>query len=280
VFEPGDQVIAVSEDDDTVIFTGFRDVLPAVPASPSMDIQPPARVLIIGWSEFAPKILRELDEFLTPGSYVEVTVDPNLADLGPLDRLALENAELHVHRTSAGPEHLLELGPGEPFDQIVVLGYRDGLDAEDADARTLLTLLTLRKMWPDSGPITVRIIAELLDQANLALATTTGVDDFIVSNALTSLMIAQLSERAELQAVFEDLFDPEGAVVELQPAPWYAPTEPVVFASIVAAAAERGNSALGYRTGADGRVVINPPKSEVVHLGPDDQVLIIGLRAA
>jgi hypothetical protein len=48
---------------------------------------------------------------------------------------------------------------------------------------------------------------------------------------------------------------------------------------VVASAAERGNSAFGYRLGATGRVFVNPPKSELVNLGPDDQLLVIGLRA-
>ena len=117
-----------------------------------------------------------------------------------------------------GPEKLLALADGRPFDQVIVLGYRVGLTTGEADSRTLLTLLTLRKIWPADIEPRVRIIGQLLDQSHVELAAITGVDDFIVSDALASLMLAQLSERAELQAVFDDLFDPAGAVVELRPA--------------------------------------------------------------
>src|SRR3546814_1425183 len=67
-------------------------------------------------------------------------------------------------------------------------------------------------IWPAEAADPVRIVAELLDQRNLVLAAPAGVDDLIVSNALSSLLMAQLSEHAELQAVFDDLFDADGAV--------------------------------------------------------------------
>ena len=227
MFESGDQVIAIAEDDDRVTVTGFRDVPVPAPARPGDTPEPPIRVLVVGWSAFGPKVLEEIDEFLSPGSFVEVAVDADLVDVEHVEDITLSNAELHVHATQAGPEDLLRLHDAEPFDQVIVLGYRKGMTVAEADAHTLLTLLTLRKVWPPDEPHRARIVAELLDQSNVAIATTTGVDDFIVSDALTSLMIAQLSERAELQAVFDDLFDPEGAVVELRPAESLVPHEAI-----------------------------------------------------
>jgi voltage-gated potassium channel Kch len=46
---------------------------------------------------------------------------------------------------------------------------------------------------------------------NRELAEVAHVDDFIVSDHLVSLMMAQLSENAELFDVFTDIFDPEGS---------------------------------------------------------------------
>ncbi|MGH8908874.1 MAG: CASTOR/POLLUX-related putative ion channel [Egibacteraceae bacterium] len=241
VFAPGDRVIVVSEDDDTVAFTGLRDVDAPEPASPGSGAQAPIRVLIVGWSGFGPKVVAELDEFLAPGSVIEVCVDAALADPSTLDGIEPVNARLRVSTTSGGPEQPLSLGEVEPFDQVIVLGYREGMTIDEADSRTLLSLLTLRKVWPRQ----VQIIAQLLDQANVELAATTGVDDFIVSDALASLMLAQLSERAELQAVFDDLFDPDGAVVELRAAHSFVPDHPVRYEQIVAAGAAQAVSMLG-----------------------------------
>jgi hypothetical protein len=162
----------------------------------------------------------------------------------------------------------------------VVIGYRVGLTPDEADSRTLLALLTLRKIWPADSTPPVRILAQVLDQRNVELATATGVDDFIVSDALASLMLAQLSERAELQAVFDDLFDPNGAVIELRPAPQFVADDDLTYAQLVAAGITREVSVIGWRIQATGEVTLNPVKDRPVRLGHDDQVLVVGLRAS
>ncbi len=275
VIGPGDQVIALSKDDDTVIFGGLQEIPVLEAADPNAGGESPIRVLIVGWSTFGPKVAQELREFLSPGSRIEVCVD---AALVTAEEIRQAGADLEVSFVSGGPEQLLVLADGPHFDQIVVLGYRVGMSIAEADARTLLTLLTLRKIWPADAVPAVRLIAQLLDQSHVELAAITGVDDFIVSDALASYMLAQLSERAELQAVFDDLFDPSGAVVELRPAHRFVPDAPVSYGHIVAAGAARGVSVIGWRVDAGGEVVINPAKDREIHLGADDQVLLIGLR--
>jgi voltage-gated potassium channel Kch len=279
VFGPGDEVIAVSADDDTVIFTGFRDVPVPDSADAGLREEAPIRVLIVGWSAFAPKVVHELDAFLAPGSHIEVCINGALADPGALSQVPLANVAMTVTMIGDGPEHLLALGARPPFDQVIVLGYRDGLSVAEADSLTLLTLLTLRKVWPPQAMPRVPIIAQLLDQSNVELATSTGVDDFIVSDALASLMLAQLSQRRQMQAVFDELFDPGGAGVELQPASRFVTDHAVGYAEIVAAGAAQGVSVLGWRISASGEVVINPKKTRTVQLGADDQVLVVVYRA-
>jgi hypothetical protein len=103
-----------------------------------------------------------------------------------------------------------------------------------------------------------------------------------VSDALSSLMIAQLAENPALDAVLTDLFDAEGSSACVNPAAWNA-SGPTTFAHLVAAARERGEVAIGYRgasidgaTGLGDGVFVNPPKSAPVDLGPDDGVIVIG----
>ena len=66
-----------------------------------------------------------------------------------------------------------------------------------------------------------RIVTELLDSGDVELARATGADDFVVSDALSSYMLAQLSENPELDAVFTDLFDAEGSALGLKPVDRY-----------------------------------------------------------
>jgi hypothetical protein len=120
-------------------------------------------------------------------------------------------------------------------------------------------------------------VTELLDARDVELAVVTGADDFVVSDALSSLMIAQLSERAELNDVFQDLFDSDGAAVQMRPARDYGPGGAQRYADVVGRAIARGEVAIGYRrgTGPTAEVVVNPAKAESVELADDDFVIVI-----
>lgn len=270
-----DSLILIAEDDSAITFSGLGDTTP--PAAPAVEpsILRPVRIAMVGWSSFGAKVLRELDEFLPMGSTVEVVVDADLTDPTAIRGSDLKHASVAVRSGADGQQELRRLAEGAVPDQIIVLGYRDSLSPDDADARTLLTLLNLRRVFPNHASRHVRIVAELLDQRNLVLADPVGVDDLIVSDALASLLMAQLSEHAELQAVFDDLFDAEGVTVDLVPATNLVLPGPTTWREVVLAAAVHDMSAFGYRVEATGTVVLNPQKATAVELSPGDQIIAL-----
>jgi ion channel POLLUX/CASTOR len=277
LIDAADEIIAISADDNVVLFTGFRDAPPTDEIAGPAFAEPPQRIALVGWSALGADVVRELDEFLGQGSVIDLMVDRKHFAVDEVVLPDLEHCSVQVHALASGPEAMLDVIADRDYDQAIVLGYRHRLKASQADARTLLTLLALHKAWAGKAR-RPRVVAEMLDRANVDIAQTTGVDDFIVSDELSSLMIAQVSERLELQDVFHELFDAEGSFISLHPAALYAPARDVSFESVVAAAAERGESALGYRIGRTA-VVLNPPKSTVVTLAANDQVLVLGPRA-
>lgn len=278
VLSEDDELIVIAEDDSAIEYTGLPSLPVPEPNGSATAERSPVRVLVVGWSAFGAKVLQQLDEFLPSGSSIHIQVDADLATAPDTLLQEFEHATVTVGAGTGGPEDLMALGSADRFDQVIVLAYRDKLSVDDADARTLLSLLTLRLVWPIDTEDHVRIVAELLDQQNLTIAAPVGVDDLIVSDALASLMMAQLAERGELQAVFDDLFDAEGAVVALRPARRLVPPGEITYAAVVAAASAQGESAFGYRTAATSHVVMNPPKSAVVDLHDADQVLVIAGR--
>ena len=78
------------------------------------------------------------------------------------------------------------------YDHVLVLGYSDLLAAQPADTRTLVTLLHLRKIAENAGKH-ISVVSEMIDVRNRELAEVTRADDFVVSNKLVSLMLAQAS---------------------------------------------------------------------------------------
>jgi voltage-gated potassium channel Kch len=84
----------------------------------------------------------------------------------------------------------------------------------DPDTDVIRTVLAITNN-PNRRAKPYHIVSEMLDLRNRELAEATQVDDSIVSEHLISLMLAQLSENAELLDVFTDIFDPEGAEIYL-----------------------------------------------------------------
>lgn len=123
----------------------------------------------------------------------------------------------------------------------------------------------------------------MLDVRNRTLADVTRADDFIVGDRLVSLMLAQVAENKEINAVFADLFDAEGSEIYLKPATDYVtPGRPVSFYTVTEAARRRGEVALGYRLKAHSGdasraygVHVNPKKSELVSFGEDDRIAVL-----
>lgn len=275
VFGADDQLIAIVEDDSLFIpsaITVTAVIRPMVP--PSAEVRD-RRIVIAGWSTLGPRVIAELDEFLDSHTTIEVMLDPDLVDVATIrSELRTRNVGLDISELGGGPEFVAAHAARRSFHEVIVLGYRNALDDDEADARTLLTLLAFNQVRQsdDVGP--VRIVAEMLDQRNAPLAEATGVDDFVVSDELTSLMLAQLSERQELSQVFLDLFDREGCSIELRPAPIYGAHLATTFADVVVTASARGDSAIGYRL-SSGKVIVNPSKSAPLSLTEIDEVLVI-----
>ena len=149
VFGPGDRVIAVSRDDDTVTFSGFRDEAVKAPKVGAATGANPVKLLIVGWSEFGPRVLDELEEFLAPGSDIEVCVD---ADLVNPEEIRRARPELAVSLVSGGADDLRSLS-GREFDRVIVLGYTKGLSRSQADARPCSLCSPCARCGPWAGSL-------------------------------------------------------------------------------------------------------------------------------
>ena len=123
----------------------------------------------------------------------------------------------------------------------------------------------------------------MLDDRNRVLAQVAHIDDVVVSGEIVSLLVTQLSEDQRLESVFGELLGNEGSEIYLRPAEWYVqPGHEVTFATIVAGATRRNETALGYRSVSladdqhrDFGVRVNPAKSEVFRVQPGDRVVVL-----
>jgi voltage-gated potassium channel Kch len=282
--ESGDQIFALSGDDDTIRVSGQGALVnEAVIRSNRSALEArPEKCLILGWNRSGTTIVRELDNYVTRGSQVTVVADIyNIEKQIKAQGGELKNQTLVVDEGETTDRDLLDKLGVQDYDHVIVLAYST-VEPQEADAKTLVTLLHLRDMaQKDETPFS--IVSEMLDLRNRELAEATQVDDFIVSEHLISLMMAQLSENADLFDVFTDIFDPEGAEIYLKPVSDYVTTgTPVNFYTVVEATRRRGETALGYRISAAANdaskaygVHTNPKKSETVIFSPEDKIIVI-----
>ena len=272
----GDELIGIASDDSTFVCTGVRRSTRQLLPYPSVDLAPRRRTVLVDWSKLGVRVVQELDHVASPESTLEILLDPTAVDVDVVRRsVQTRNLTVELSLVGSRPEDIAACAARQPFHEAIVLSRRDGSPPADADARTLLTLLALHQAVDQRGMGPVRVVAELLDETHGPLAQATGTDDFIVSDGLTSLLIAQIAERRELDAVFRLLFDPAGPNIELAPADRYSATEAGCFADLVAAASLQGHSAVGFRRAEDGIVVLNPPKSAPLALRRADEVVVL-----
>jgi hypothetical protein len=228
-----------------------------------------------------------LDNYVAPGSLVTVLVDPEVSAEAARARSRIndccsrmDNQEVVLQEGDTTERQLLEGVKAADYDHVIVLSYA-GLGIQEADAKTLVTLLHLRDIAEkDQTPFS--IISEMLDLRNRELAEVAHVDDFIVSDHLISLMMTQLSENSDLQPVFEDMFDPEGSEIYLKPIGEFIETgKPIDFYTVVEAASRRNQTAIGYRLAHEAGLApnygvhTNPKKSEPVSFTPEDKIIVL-----
>jgi voltage-gated potassium channel Kch len=283
--EAGDRLVVIAEDDDKIRMAAappeaVRAELIALrePAARS-----PERTLILGWNWRGPAIISELDQYVAAGSAVTVvSADASAQETIAHHCTGLTQQTVEVQIADTTDRRTLDALQIESYKHVIILCYSDMLEPEQADAQTLITLLHLRDIASRSErPFSV--VSEMLDTRNRALAEVARADDFVVSDKLVSLILSQVSENKALNAVFTDLFDPEGAEIYLKLASDYVRQgEPMSFYPVVAAARERGEVAIGYRllrhandASKSYGVVVNPPKSEQVTFAQWDRLIVL-----
>jgi hypothetical protein len=225
--------------------------------------------LILGWNRCASIILRELDHYVAAGSSVMVVADEAFEkEIKTCSECKIQKINFQGGDTT--DRTLLDRLKIVDYDHVIVLADTR-LPVQEADARTLVTLLHLRDIASrDETPFS--IVSEMLDLRNRELAGVTKVDDFIVSDHLVSLMMAQLSENSALMPVFSEIFDSEGSEIYLKPVEQYiACDEAINFYTVIEAARRRGETAFGYKILSEHD---DPARSFGVHTNPKKMDLI------
>jgi voltage-gated potassium channel Kch len=276
----GDKVIAITEDDDTLILSREE----AIVNSDSSKVES-ERILMLGWNKRAIVIIREMDNYVGKNSYLKVvsSFDKDKESIFDIAK-TLNNIKLEFQHGDTTSGSVIDQLDVTSYNSIQLLCYKEEMEIQDADAATLISLLHIRRIMEESRR-DIKVVSEMLDLRNRELAEVTKADDFIVSDKLISLLMAQVSENKYLMSVFEDLFNADGSEIYLKPIIDYIkPGEKIDFYTIIESAQRKGQTAIGYRimeqahdnTKAYG-IVLNPLKSTELTFDANDKLIVLAI---
>ena len=190
-----------------------------------------------------------------------------------LSGVKTENCRIeYVQTERTDPDQLEELHP-QNYDSIMVIsGKAPGMSDENADSECIITLLILRDIGSRLGDSwNATVVSEIRNPRNRHLATAAGIDDFVISNEVCSMIMAQLVLEPGLGRVYEEIFDPSGCEIQLRSLSAYSSRS---FAHLSAEGLERREIVLGWLTGTgcEAEVCLNPGKLDEV---PDDAKIVV-----
>lgn len=279
VYQQGDLIIAISEDDDTVILNGLKQ--PEIKSQLFCELDfsesTAEKTLILGWNKNAKKIITELDEYVAPNSSVVILSEEEI----DLAEISVTNQTVKSQMGKITSRKVLEDIQPEEFNHIILLSNND-IDIQESDAQTLICLLHLRNIGAKFNK-NLSIVSEMRDLRNREIGLVTQADDFIIGDNIISLMLSQLSENRELKKVFNVLFESEGSEIYLKPIQRYIKTDDSVnFYTLIERASQMNETAIGYRIDAQRAssevnfgIKINPMKSKVIDFSPNDFLIVL-----
>jgi ion channel POLLUX/CASTOR len=284
VFTKGMRAILIAEDFESIaVSESAPQIAEHLIQRPHKIARTPERTLVLGWNRRGKVIVSELSRFVAPGSILTVAADTpdferDITGLALTDNLRVDRRTTDITHHAA-----LEALDIPSYDHVIVLACSDSIPAEEADTQTLVCLLHLRHIAERAGNH-IGVVSEMADVRNRELAEITRADDFVVSNKLVSLMLAQASENEFLSAIFKEILSEEGSEIYMRPAEDYvAMGHPVDFFTVVEAGRRRGETAFGYCRRRDGLtyernmggVVLNPRKSTLETYQPGDFIVVL-----
>lgn len=284
VIQSSDRLILIAEDDSTIGGSVGKTKLTNL-ISKDLSEQTykynAKHITIVGWHNWGDILLSELQMQLPAGSQIELIYNSELSD-GPDETLinSLTNLNISIQIQNSLKREGFNTINWSKTDSILLLGYRDKLNLQQADAYTLLTFTHI-KYIRDSQKRNINICCEILDSKNGELIEGTRDDEFVASDELVAKYLIQLSENKYLKAVYTDLLDESGSELFLRPALSYVSEgHTITFGELVNIGLSRNEIVVGLqlKTSAHNHKInsiLSPSKFTSFELKEFDKVIVL-----
>tara|TARA_X000001036_G_scaffold141241_1_gene134076 strand:+ start:2792 stop:4666 length:1875 start_codon:yes stop_codon:yes gene_type:complete len=288
IIEANDNLIAISEDDDTVIKNGKShtnlDMTKIV--NTKVKTKKVETVFIFGSAfdglDKISVVCSHLIKYLDNGSKINL-VNDNSKTLDLIEKLDLtKEIDINFINGDIKSREFLDTLDINDGDNVLIVSSFDGVNnIDDCDAETLFTLINLRDIEKKTNK-NFLLTTELINSQNAEIFASDSDDDYLYSEDIVQSMLVQIAENPLLGKFFDYLSSPQGSEIYFRPITDYVDiTEPIDFYTICKSAGEKGETAIGYQASKKKKlrslnagVNINPKKSQRRQFKLNDKIIV------